>query len=136
MQNWFLLSNLISECLHTQIRCTNIFIQFLFEDKKWQWLQYCNFHQYQHIFRWNHPYAGEEVGWHTGHWLHTYSMWDYAFCFWTTPLMLVPINFWGSSDLFRKKGIYSIKTDEGFWKICQIFNRNLSKDIHEALKLL
>ena len=35
------------------------FIKFLFQDKKWQRLQYCNFHQYQHIFavaRWNHPY--------------------------------------------------------------------------------
>ena len=60
LRNWFLLLNLISECLHNQIRCTRIFIKFLFQDKKWQRLQYCNFHQYQHIFavaKWNHPYA-------------------------------------------------------------------------------
>ena len=43
LQNWFLLSNWISECLHTQIRCTRIFITFLFRDKNWQRLQYWNF---------------------------------------------------------------------------------------------
>ena len=60
LQNWFLLSNLISECLHTLLISTKFFIKFLLLDKKWQWLQYCNFHQCQHIFavaRWNHPYA-------------------------------------------------------------------------------
>ena len=60
MENCFLLSNLISECLHTQIISTKIFIKFLLLDKKSQGLQYCNFHQYQHIFAvagWNHPYT-------------------------------------------------------------------------------
>ena len=44
MQNWFWLSNLISECLHTLLISTTIFIKFLLLDKKWQWLQYCNIH--------------------------------------------------------------------------------------------
>ena len=48
LQNWFLLSNLISQCLHTQIISTIIFIKFLLLDKKWQGLQYCHFHPYQH----------------------------------------------------------------------------------------
>ena len=59
LQNCFLLSNLISESLHPQMISTTIFIKLLLLDKKWQGLQYCNFHQYQHIFavaRWNHPY--------------------------------------------------------------------------------
>ena len=30
LQNWFMLSKLISECLHIRIRCTKIFIKFLF----------------------------------------------------------------------------------------------------------
>ena len=67
LQNWFLLSNLISECLHTQIRCTKFFNKFLFQDKKWQRLQYCNFHQFQHIFavaRWNHPYDKYSMQWY------------------------------------------------------------------------
>ena len=49
----------ISECLHTQIKSTTIFIKISLLDNKWQGLQYCNFHQYQHIFTvagWNHPY--------------------------------------------------------------------------------
>ena len=33
MRNWFLLSNLEFECLHARIRCTRIFIRFLFRDK-------------------------------------------------------------------------------------------------------
>ena len=60
MQNWFLLWILKFGCLLTRIRCTRILIKFLFQDKKWQRLQYCNFYQYQHIFavaRWNHPYV-------------------------------------------------------------------------------
>ena len=64
LQNWFWLSNLISECLHTLLISTKIFIKFLLLDKKWQRLQYCNFHQCQHIFavaRWNHPYVGGGV---------------------------------------------------------------------------
>ena len=58
MQNRFFISNLISECLHTLKISTIIFINFILLDKKWQRLQYCNFHQCQHIFavaRWNHP---------------------------------------------------------------------------------
>ena len=39
LQNWFLLSNLISECCNTQIICTTIFIKFLLQDKKWERLQ-------------------------------------------------------------------------------------------------
>ena len=65
MQNWNLLSNLEFECFHAQIRWTRNFIRFLFADKKWQRLQYFNFHQYQHIFavaRWNHLYGkGRQV---------------------------------------------------------------------------
>ena len=41
------------------MRCTRIFIKFVFQDKKLQGLQYWNFHQYQHILAvagWNHPY--------------------------------------------------------------------------------
>ena len=67
-QNWFLLSNLEFECLHAQIRCTRIFIKILFRDKKWQWLQYFNSHQCQHIFavaRWNHPYALHQFKYHS-----------------------------------------------------------------------
>ena len=59
LQNWFLLSNLISECLNTLIISTKNFIKFLLLEKRWQGLQYCNFHQYHHIFAvagWNHPY--------------------------------------------------------------------------------
>ena len=51
---------LLSECLHTQIINKKIVIKFLLLDKKWQGLQYHNFHQYQHIFAvvgWNHPYT-------------------------------------------------------------------------------
>ena len=65
LQNWFFLSNLEFKCLHAQIRCTRIFIKILFQDKKWQRLQYCNFHQYQHIFAvagWNHPYGKALLG--------------------------------------------------------------------------
>ena len=49
LQNRFLLSNLEFECLYAQIENTRIFIKFLFQDKKWQQLQYCNFHQYQQM---------------------------------------------------------------------------------------
>ena len=50
LQNWFWLSNLISECLHTLLISIKIFIKFLLLNKKWQRLQYCNFHQCQNIF--------------------------------------------------------------------------------------
>ena len=36
---WFLLSNLKSECVNSQIKCTKIFIKFLLQDKKWERLQ-------------------------------------------------------------------------------------------------
>ena len=39
----YLLSNLISRSLHTQIMCTKIFIKILLQDKKLQWWQNCNF---------------------------------------------------------------------------------------------
>ena len=39
LQNWFWLSNLISECLHTLLIST----KFLLEDKNWQRLQYHRF---------------------------------------------------------------------------------------------
>ena len=64
MQNWFLLSKLIYECLHILLISTKIFIKFLLLGKKWHRLQYCNFNQCQHIFavaRWNHPYVGGGV---------------------------------------------------------------------------
>ena len=57
-------------CLHTLLISTKMFIKFLLLDKKWQRLQYCNFHQCQHIFavaRCNHPYMyfydAEQNGW-------------------------------------------------------------------------
>ena len=39
LKNWFSLSNLKSECCNTQIICTQIFIKFLLQDKKWERLQ-------------------------------------------------------------------------------------------------
>ena len=33
LQNWFLLSNLEFECFHPRVRCTRIFLKFLFQDK-------------------------------------------------------------------------------------------------------
>ena len=97
LRNWFLLSNLISECLHTQIRCTKIFIKFLFQDKKWMRLQYCNFHQYQHIFavaRWNHPYGDQE--WRT-------NLWSQALVgmYVVSLFLCMPIK--NTSDIVRRK---------------------------------
>ena len=57
LQNCFLFSNLISECLHTQIISTKSFYYRIKNDS--DCMQYCNFHQCLPIFavaRWNHPY--------------------------------------------------------------------------------
>ena len=106
LQNWFLLSNLISECLHTLIRCTKIFIKFLFQDKKWTRLQYCNFLQYQHIFavaRWNHPYARTNQKHTRKHFIafvHIYN-WYGGMC-----AHIITKKFWGqfqSSELKHQK---------------------------------
>ena len=73
-----------SECLYTQIKCTKIFIKFLFQDEKWTRLQYCNFQQYQHIFAvagWNHPYVqtlcAEMLNQLSGSWIIYHQKWTY-----------------------------------------------------------
>ena len=56
-----ILLKLSFKCL--QILVMNNFRKFL-TGKKWQCLQYSNFHQYQHIYTvvsWNHPYATQHI---------------------------------------------------------------------------
>ena len=124
LKNWFLLSKLEVECLLARIRCTIIFIKFLFQDKKWQRLQYCYFHQYQQIFavaRWNHPYM----------WLLTlyYSVFLSYF-------KIIISNVSSSNNIWHDK---SYDTNTLLVKLCLMFDQHLltkpaSISFHKIIK--
>ena len=63
LKNWFLLSNLKSECCNSQIICTKIFIKFLLQDKKWERLQ----NRQKYILQQKNVVAGKNMPYDTKH---------------------------------------------------------------------